>query len=33
MHVFGKNVAKEILNNPKIVNKIYLYDNFNDKDI
>ena len=33
MHVFGKNVAKEILNNPKIINKIYLYDNFNDKDI
>ena len=22
MHVFGKNVAKEILNNPKIINKI-----------
>ena len=33
MHVFGKNVAKEILNNPKTINKIYLYEHFNDQDI
>ena len=30
MHVFGKNVTKEILNNPKSIKKAYIYENFND---
>lgn len=29
MHVFGKNVTKEILNNPKSIKKAYIYENFN----
>lgn len=33
MQVFGKNVAREILNSSKRVNKIYLSNRFNDKDI
>ncbi len=33
MQVFGKNVAREILNSNKGVNKIYLSNRFNDKDI
>lgn len=33
MHVFGKNVAKETLKNPKTINKAYLYDNFSDQEI
>ena len=33
MQVFGKNVAREILNGNKRVNKIYLSNRFNDKDI
>lgn len=33
MQVFGKNVAREILNSNKRVNKIYLSNRFNDKDI
>lgn len=33
MLVSGKNVVKEILKNPKSVKKIYLWDNFNDKDV
>lgn len=30
MYVFGKNVTKEILNNPKSIKKAYIYENFND---
>ena len=26
MHVFGKNVTKEILNNPKSIKKAYIYE-------
>ena len=33
MIVYGKNVAKEILNNKKEIKKIYLSDNFNDEEI
>ncbi len=33
MIVIGKNVALELLNNNKKINKIYLYDNFNDKNL
>ena len=33
MQVFGKNVAREILNSNKRVNKIYLSNRFNDRDI
>lgn len=33
MYVYGKNVAKTLLANNKKINKVYLYDGFNDKDI
>ena len=33
MLVYGRNVAKEMLLNEKRVNKIYLQENFNDKEI
>ena len=33
MLVYGKNVAKEIFKNNKLVNKIILQDNFDDKEI
>ena len=33
MHVYGKNVIKEILNNPKTIKKAYIYQNFKDKQI
>ena len=33
MYIYGKNVAKEKLNSNEKVNKIYLSDKFNDKDI
>ncbi len=33
MYVYGKNVAKILLANNKKINKVYLYDNFKDKDI
>ena len=33
MHVYGKNVAKEILQNPKTIKKAYIYENFNDEEI
>lgn len=33
MHVYGKNVAKELLQNPKTIKKAYIYENFNDEEI
>ena len=33
MRVYGKNVIKEILNNPKAIKKAYIYQNFKDKQI
>ncbi len=33
MLVFGKNVAKDFLNNNRIIKKVILQDNFNDKSI
>lgn len=33
MLVYGRNVAKEILKNNKKVNKLYIQQNFNDKEI
>lgn len=33
MHVYGKNVSKEILQNPKTIKKAYLYENFSDREI
>ena len=33
MRVYGKNVAKEILQNKKTIKKAYIYENFNDKEI
>ena len=33
MKVFGKNSLKEALNNPKKIKKVYLSENFKDKDI
>ena len=33
MIVIGKNVALELLKNNKKINKIYLYDNFNDNNL
>ena len=33
MHVYGKNVVKEILQKPKTINKAYIYENFNDNEI
>ena len=33
MKVFGKNSLKEALNNPKQIKKIYLSENFKDKEI
>ena len=33
MKVFGKNVIKELLNNPDKIRKIYLTNNFSDKEI
>ncbi len=33
MIVYGRNVAKEILKNNKKVNKIYLQENFDDKEL
>lgn len=33
MLVYGKNVAKELLENNKIINNIYLQDNFDDKNL
>ena len=33
MRVYGKNVAKEILQNPKTIKKAYIYENFNDEEI
>ena len=33
MRVFGKNVLNELLNNPYKIKKVYLANNFKDKDI
>lgn len=33
MYVYGKNVAKEILEKPNTIKKVYLYEHFNDQDI
>ena len=33
MYIYGKNVAKEKINRNEKINKIYLSDRFNDKDI
>lgn len=33
MYVFGKNVALELINNNRKINKIYLYKNFTEKEI
>ncbi len=33
MYIYGKNVAKEKINSNEKINKIYLSDRFNDKDI
>lgn len=33
MRVYGKNVAKEILQKPKTIKKAYIYDNFKDEEI
>ena len=33
MKVFGKNVIKELLNNPNKIKKIYISNNFKDKEI
>ena len=33
MYIYGKNVAKEKINSHEKINKIYLSDKFNDKDI
>ena len=33
MKVFGKNSLKEALNDPKKIKKVYLTNNFKDKDI
>lgn len=33
MHVYGKNVIKEILQKPKTIKKAYIYENFNDREI
>ena len=33
MYIYGKNVAKEALTNKEKIEKIFLYDNFNDKEI
>ena len=33
MLVYGKNVARDLLYNDKEIKKIFLQDNFSDKDI
>jgi len=33
MIVYGRNVAKDLLENPSKIQKIYLQDNFSDKDL
>lgn len=33
MLVYGKNVVKELLNNNSKINKAYIYQDFNDKDL
>ena len=33
MQIYGKNVAKEKLNSGKKINKIYISNKFNDKEI
>lgn len=33
MYVYGKNVANEILKSNKLIQKVYLYKQFNDEDI
>lgn len=33
MYVFGKNVALEVLNQDKKIDKVFIVDNFNDRDI
>ena len=33
MRVYGKNVAKEILQKPKTIKKAYIYENFSDNEI
>ncbi len=33
MLIYGKNVAKEKINSKEKINKIYLADRFNDKEI
>lgn len=33
MRVYGKNVAKEILQKPKTIKKAYIYEKFNDNEI
>ena len=33
MRVYGKNVAKEILQKTKTIKKAYIYENFNDNEI
>ena len=33
MYIYGKNVAKEKINSHEKINKIYLADKFNDKDL
>ena len=33
MYIYGKNVAKEKINSGERINKIYLGEKFNDKEI
>lgn len=33
MYVYGKNVVKELINNKQKINKAFVYENFNDKEI
>ena len=33
MYIYGKNVAKEKINSHEKINKVYLSDKFNDKEI
>ncbi len=33
MRVYGKNVVKEILQKPTLINKAYIYDKFSDEEI
>ncbi len=33
MYVYGRNVARDLLNNPKKIQKVFLQDGFNDKNL